>query len=703
MSKDRKTATLALSGKSKNDLRSLALKYLSIEYDEIRSFDRNQLISELSNAASKNSDLQDEIAEDAISVKPSFFLMHTVKREQFKLQHAELTEQLNEAFKLISMQLSRQKGRSVYKDFEVERVDVHGGRILEIHLTWQQIHWYWKAKPVQLAHVYELKFGLAILDVLSEKTLIACHHVKERDHIVKAISNVLPVRMTQLVLTNALLNQIGSFDNLKRAGYFMTDSMPSVPETVIYADEKLSNKKIVRDEEENPRSQRKISFYRVPLLGVEEHGIGVTSNTGKLWIPRHIPVESLREYGMELIGRISQSIADLENSNMHLVIFRSLGAGFVREISDISPISLRSEVIRLVETLMLMFINEERERSFSVSAEILTRSVPDLFNYPRLILADEETESFAFLRDNDGTSELLKISVDRDGDYSIEHLLTGEDVILESLRHPVSGEPIDATDALSHLQLIPTFKLVRAIVAAFEHLSSTIPALSEVEDVLFRIEENKVILDLPASLGQTGITSSSAQIFPEEIPELRSAMKQSISSRKSINEVLVKMGEKCDFMKDENCRMCVEDQNFICLRSLVASFFQGIVLLAHKSIELSDIQFDITYGKQKLRAYAFAKIGTKLKGLSLRNASGAILLSQIIAHIDKSTFDVIVVVTPRTVNEDLLDRFRLLAGVFQKRLLVLDDNVLQKMMSYFQEQLDFDGRNFENMLSQSSN
>ena len=137
-------------------------------------------------------------------------------------------------------------------------------------------------------------------------------------------------------------------------------------------------------------------------------------------------------------------------------------------------------------------------------------------------------------------------------------------------------------------------------------------------------------------------------------------------------------------MSDDNCSECLEAKKFLCLRSLVARYFRDPVLLAHKSIELSDGQFVGNIGGNDLKMFMFAKLApTKNGGLTARNDNGAILLAQVMGQIDKIDFEVVVVVSPSTINEDLRDRLSLLCGTFHKKLLLLDYSVLAKLWQEF--------------------
>jgi hypothetical protein len=126
------------------------------------------------------------------------------------------------------------------------------------------------------------------------------------------------------------------------------------------------------------------------------------------------------------------------------------------------------------------------------------------------------------------------------------------------------------------------------------------------------------------------------------------------------------------------------------LRSLVGRSLKQTFILAHKGIELSDIQGRLTIGDDEITVLGFAKLAHGKGSLTARNNNGAILLSQILGQIDKTTFDTVMVISPSVVNEDLYERIKLICGIFGKKLLILDKSRLCKFLAYFEEQAKFD-------------
>jgi len=101
--------------------------------------------------------------------------------------------------------------------------------------------------------------------------------------------------------------------------------------------------------------------------------------------------------------------------------------------------------------------------------------------------------------------------------------------------------------------------------------------------------------------------------------------------------------------------------------------------------------------------FAFAKVGNREKdGLTARNDNGAILLAQVLGQIDRS-FDIVAVVSPSTINQDLMERLEILCGVFGKQLMIFDQNALVNILAHFEEQASFDRIDVSELYRRSSN
>jgi hypothetical protein len=248
---DPKLVNFSLRGSRINDLRALAARYLPGSDTEITEMSKTDLVSQLSEAAANSKELAKELRKGSISLKPSFYLVRFSDEPKVKLKAAK--NHLSRFLQQHSVGLHNLK---------VQLVEEPKSDVFQILFTWESSLNYW-APTFELAQVNQLQFGFSILDFTVRKGIVCCHTQRERDELAKVLAAGFAVRFSNLALTKPLLEQIGSFDSVKRALYVLGKADSTTPANITYADDNLAARSLARDEEENPRSQRAQSFYRI--------------------------------------------------------------------------------------------------------------------------------------------------------------------------------------------------------------------------------------------------------------------------------------------------------------------------------------------------------------------------------------------------------------------------------------------------------
>lgn len=609
------------------------------------------------------------------------------KDEAIRLLNSNFVKQSNSKYKVPSN-----------KDFRVFDLIEHDEGIIEIHISWNKVHWYWEPTSISKKHIYEFQFGLVILDLKSHKAIITCHNTHERRTIIDSITGVYPIGLNPLTLTKPILYQIGSFDSVKRASYFINDSDSKTPSNISYADENLSIKSIARSEEENPRSQRMQSFYLIPLGSIKEQGVGASTDSGKLWIQREIPITSIREYGMALLDKIGQTLNNMTDKGEYNNVISSMNISQLPRITSISNVLLRTEICRLIETIINMLLNHENERPFTVNETFAINGVPRYFDYPRIQLVDNETNNVAYWIDSVYSSPTVRL-MSRYGNTKINTVPGNDEIQSTSLIHPITKENIVIDNIFSHLSLLPTLYLNDLIFEAIRYISNQIDKLRGIVCLPFRIDSNIILLDVNRAYNKSGLGLIPTKIEPNELFEIQRLMMVKINQTK--NELLLKrlrtLGEKCTNESDDHCQSCLQDSKYICLRSLVARYLKNTIIFKHKGIELSDIQGSAHIGSDLITIFGFAKSGN----LTSRNKQGASILAQVIMQIEKSSFNTVLIISPLTINEDIRDRLISVSSVYGKRIIFFDQNVLVRLLFDFEEQSEFDSVNIEEIYRNS--
>lgn len=681
-------STLKLRSQSIDELRTLLNDSNILLLEDSEGKSKAELITLIEEEISESKKLKSQIDKLNFSFKPSFYLTFIKDKSSYNAKLVTKTK-IEAKLKLLNQEKDTEKHPSIrgYQLFEINKTK----EIIELHFLWQKIHWYWNTN-YKLANIYELNYGLALIELEHNKAIISCHTKKERDDLFRVINDSIKIELKALHLTKPLLNQIGSFDSVKRARYFVNAKELPLPQNITIGDDNLSTKQLAREQEENIDVSRKESFYRIPLRGIEEQGLGVTSETGKLWIPQKVTISEIKDFSLKLLTKVANELDTLAADGEYEKVINSLGVKSSKEIVSISNIPVRNEIYRLFIAIVNMLINKQPEKSFTPKPVVLSDAINRYFNPFLLIIEGEIGEYFYGDLDNQ-----FKLKQKTDGGYEMESVISGKTI--SEIVNKETGDIIELEDALEKTLITPTPKLNEILLSLIKPLSSQYPELNNIISLPFRIESNLIKLDIDRAFGN-GQTNFVTEIDPLEVNELKQILSKSFSYDLPKN-ILHLLGEKCDKMTDLNCSQCLVKSEFVCLRTLVARTLKNPILLPHKNIELSDLQGEYTVGNTQLKLFVFAKLGLGKAGLTARNKNGAVLLGQILNQVDKSEFNTVAILTSSTINEDLLSRFRLLCSTFNKKLLIINTEQLKQMLGEWMNDMTLEGKNPEEIMKNS--
>ena len=688
---------LVLRGMKVEQLRSLAERHLAIDPSPLSAA---ELRERLALATGKSAVLRKELGESPFSFKPSFYLMVANVQSNIKAVLSSAATMRQVFFDSLNTNFS-QDSSTPLKEFHLIHASNPSEGVLELQVTWHQIMHYLSTEA-KYDHVYALKVGFVFVDVAKGKALFCCHTTTERDVLAKACKQRLNITFSPITLTKQLLTNIGSFEAVKRAGYLTANPKPNESEEVIYTDDKLWKKEDAVKRESSTNSSRKHSFYRVDLGGLAEAGLGVTSDTAKFWISSDTAVETTRNYGLMLLKKFTSTLKKMREAGDIPGILKVLSIDKSPALSNISGRELRQSITDLAHTLVQMFLKGESERPFSPPACFLGEAVPKLFNPPRIQLLDDERNMTSFWSNREKTSQLVSLAMKK-GKWEAREFIGKKHLNLMELRHPLTDQLVAVPDPTRNVELWPTTKLHDALLQIVGQVAVELPRLKKLCALPFHISAGRLVLDIPNCEDEGFRSSLNEEIDPASVQQFKVSLKQKVSEQegKRLGFQLIQLKEKCAHMTDDNCQSCLDHRQFLCLRSLLARFLATPQLWMHKGIELSDLEGAIDIEGKRNRVWFFSKLAAGGQGLTLRNSNGAILLAQIINQIDKSTFDVVGILTPSVVNEDLRDRIIFLSGLLGKRVLILRKGLLEKLLMYFEDQTEFENKNLKRLYSAS--
>ena len=699
MKTESKSLQLRLNSLTNDQIKNYLLRNTRFDEKYIDSLTRNGLLQTVSQEAEKNKKLRLEISALKVTYKPSFFVLSFNSPAQAKDYKKDLIATLVKYLDRFNLDLNKQSGSPVYKNFEYMDSKIEDD-ILEFHLVWQKLHWYWSPQSFGLENLYELNYGLVMIDFKCQKAIISCHTEDERDYFIKIIKDLFDIKVNTLVLTKPLLEKIGSYDKVKRARYFLSKDSKKMPENITYADDKLSIKQPAIELESNPDSERKESFYRIPLGKIPEQGVGVTSDSGKLWISKNYPIDEVKEFALSLLAQISGTLDTLIKNGSIKTVFDTLAINNLPELKSLKSKNLRNEITKIIFEILIMILKDEKERPYTISEDLVNKySIPLIFNFPRIDLFDPELNVNGYFVNDTDLSQLIKID-NQSNEIKISSYPSNEILNLDYLTHPISHNPIKVNNLYSYLELIPTPYLISIIDAAFQYLSNQFTELQTINDISFRFKSNKLMLISPIKSKRL---IKNTEIFANEILQLKQVINKPIDPNKEdlYSKIVNALNEKCTHCSDSICLSCPTQKKYICLRSMVAMFLKHPYILSHKGIELSDIQGRFDYEDKEIIIYGFSK-QVKAKTLTARNNQGAVLLAQIIGQVDKYDYDTVLIITPNTLSDDLYNRLRLICTVFQKRLLVLTHDLLKLILSEFEVRIGLENKNMTDIYRSSN-
>ena len=674
---DNQLTTIKLKSKTIDELKNILVEQGHCSLEELDGKGKNELISTVEKLTGSNEKFRQELENLDYSIKPSFYLLYI--KDKTNLNNAVERVNIEKRIKELNGLKDKENYPSI-RGYRLHSIST-SQNLIEIHFLWQKIHWYW-SPSLTMNHVYELNYGLALIDLASNKSIISCHTKQEREDITKVISDTLNIKLKPLHLTKPLLNQIGNYDTVKRARYFNASTEVELPQNLSLGDDNLSTKKLAREQEENSDVVRKESFYRISINSVEEQGIGVTSETGKLWIPQRLPISEIKEFATTLLSKVAKELNTLTDNGEYHKVFNSLGIPTSERLMSISNVSLREELYRLFFSIANMLIEEVSEKSFTPTSAFTFDGIPQYFN-PLKIIVESDGSNYYY---GDSHFNLFKVKVE-DEETEIRSYIDNSKII--NLIDKDTQESIDKA-SLEYL-LVPTPKLEQLFINLLQALKSQYPELGNIIHLPFKLVSNKIILDWKRAKGKSNLNFN-IEVNPAEVNELKQILNKDYQAQVS-KEILHYLGEKCDHMTDDNCLRCTKDRNFVCLRTLMARTMNRHYLLAHKGIELSDLQGEYQVGESKIKIFTFAKLGAKGSNLTARNKNGAILLAQIFNQIDKSEFNTVAILTSSIINEDLLSRLKLICRNFGKKFIVIGSLEIEKLFGSWYEDMENLGEN----------
>ena len=285
-----------------------------------------------------------------------------------------------------------------------------------------------------------------------------------------------------------------------------------------------------------------------------EEGVGATSESGKLWIPKEIPLESVRDYCTALLGRVSGTLDKLIKSDEIEAVLSTYKFDELPGVAEADPLAFRDALADLLRTLIIMLSRKEEERAYTLPFALAYHGAPRFFFYPRLRLVDEATGEVGVWMDSSTDSPQVTLTAD----IKLKSHPGGRPIDLDNLEHPITGAAMALQDVLGAVEFIPNESFLKIVRDAVHRIAEQLPKLKDAKEIAFCLTGKAISLDVKRAFGE--FASQPTLITTSDIAELQAPIQRQVVSRKDREPVqarLLQLGEKCVHMSDENCKVCV--------------------------------------------------------------------------------------------------------------------------------------------------
>lgn len=291
-----------------------------------------------------------------------------------------------------------------------------------------------------------------------------------------------------------------------------------------------------------------------------EEGVGATSESGKLWIPKEIPLQAVRDYCTALLGRVSGTLDKLIKSDEIEAVLSTYKFDELPGVSDADPLAFREALADLLRTLIIMLSRKEEERAYTLPFALAYYAAPRFFFHPRLRLVDDTTGELGFWMDAATDSPQVKLTGTA-AEIRLKSYPGDRPIDVENLQHPITGAAISLSDVLEAVEFVPNESLLKIVRDTVHRIAEQLPKLKNVKEVAFRLTGKAIILDIKRAFGE--LASHPTLITTSDIAELQPVIQRQVVSKKdreSVQARLLQLGEKCAHMSDPDMQSMPQRQ-----------------------------------------------------------------------------------------------------------------------------------------------
>ena len=514
-------------------------------------------------------------------------------------------------------------------------------------------------------YIHELTDCFAWIN--AEKGFVALYNMPPSiEGIIKqAVFHLYGVKMLGLSLNRSVLDTIFDPDNRKKMSLTHYSSDSEKPQKATFSDPDLSSKQesILADYDGYDIAS---SLYSEGIDDDTTAILGINSHRGKLYINRNLTTTQFRQWSVRRINTIIDYFTDVFTDEGidkidHIQLFNGATWGRLRT-------SARDMLNNLAKCILIC--KQKGLTSYPISIE----SSNMFWTFKNRI-------DYCFLLNCDNCNETVIPSCPNCSKSIFA--LTKNGIICQSCGETVHSfrcecGHINTTSSVEDcLSVTLKDEFASSIV---QELQTVVPSISLAENEFLAIHNG--YLHIMCSDGYKRLLPKDIQTFE---PLYAFTLNQSIID--NANSVLSHLKEKCNrHPTNEMCQSCKyktpsTPSDLKCLQQLFC-VFNDFTPKPHQGQEYGDISISVMYEGRKCNLQGIMKSQTSK--ITRSSTVGREITDQVIKGLVDNRTDIISVIVPALLDDQLIETLLTLARRFNKKLLFLDSDFMYRLEYYYE-------------------
>lgn len=480
-------------------------------------------------------------------------------------------------------------------------------------------------------------------------------------------SKLYGANITNVRITNTLLNKVFSTDNTKRVTKYNPNPQTNQLEKVTFADSNMGEKKDAIPagyESYDVTNTQYIEEIDSSTTGT----LGVNCNKGKLYLSKSLTSTQFREWSIRRINQIIGFYENITEINMETILGYNMFTSSQWEGLKQSAISILNEIVYALVNCKMSKLD-----SYPIKAtpyEVFTEL--SHFFYERVSFTCNCCEEKAIPVCNKCGSSQFTITKKGQARIICKNCGdTQENSFSFACEKGHESTPGCIDEAL---ELISKDSFT-------QQLFNTIKAYCS--NIAFGTNEYFTV----TSSGITILQSPTyAKLKPSDISEFSAITnRDQVNKTDELNKMLLKLKEKCKYSTISKCKQCKYEicrnkSDIGCLLKLFEDF-EGFVAQPHNGHEFGDVSMIVSLNGQNQTFLGIAKSGERK--ITKCSKTGREVIEQVINSFNDARVEITGFIYPGLVDDQLKQLLYNEAKVHNKRFVIMDHDFMIKLLDWY--------------------